>query len=314
MTKEKTSPYFTIVGPGGVGGLLAGLLARRGHEVTVVAHEATATRIATEGLRVDSPVFGDLTTQVNAVSTLERSPGSNAGHIVLVTPKATTLDSALDRIASEVTVDALVLPLLNGFEHMGLLRDRFDRAHVTAASIHVGAARVAPGHIRHTSPYTWMEIAASTAPTNLVARATSVLRDAGVGVELGAAEDRVLWEKYGFLLPTALVCAHSGLPVGQARVRHRADMLAVAAEVGAVADVRGVPLDIEGIIAMADDRPADTKPSMLFDRETNRPMELDSLGGALLRAAVQAGVDTPVTARIVADLQQIDRGATSAMP
>ncbi|RNL81934.1 ketopantoate reductase family protein [Halostreptopolyspora alba] len=303
------------MGPGGVGGLLAGLLAHRGHPVTVVATESTATRIATEGLRVESPTFGDLTARVTALPSLASPPDSDGGnHVVFVTPKATTLEAALDRVTEEATAGAVVVPLLNGFEHMDLLRRRLPRAHVTGAAIHVGATRDAPGHIRHTSPYTRIEIADSDAPEDSVADLAAALRDSGVEVELGASEDRVLWEKYGFLLPTALVCAHSGLPIGQARTRHRADMLGMVAEVAAVAEARGVPLDTERVIAMADDRPADTKPSMLFDRETGRPMELDPLGGALLRAAERAGVDTPVTARIVADLERVDRAATSAAP
>ncbi|MBB4932033.1 2-dehydropantoate 2-reductase [Lipingzhangella halophila] len=281
-----------------------------------MANESTAAHIAAEGIRVESDTFGGFSTRVTALPSLEHSPDASGGHghVVFVTPKATALGAALDRVNADALASAVVVPLLNGFEHMEVLRRRFPAAYVTGAAIHVGAARVAPGHIHHTSPYTWVEIADSDAPADRIAELTAALRGTGIGVELGASEGRVLWEKYGFLLPTALVCAHSGLPIGRARVDHRADMLSLVAEVTAVADARGVPLDTERIIAMADDRPADTKPSMLFDRETGRPMELDPLGGALLRAGERAGVDTPVTARMVADLERINRAATPAAP
>jgi 2-dehydropantoate 2-reductase len=39
-------PSIAILGPGGVGGLLAAALTRAGASVTVVAREATAERIA----------------------------------------------------------------------------------------------------------------------------------------------------------------------------------------------------------------------------------------------------------------------------
>ncbi len=43
-----------VVGPGGVGGFVAGVLARAGNDVTVVAREATAQVIAQDGIQVDS--------------------------------------------------------------------------------------------------------------------------------------------------------------------------------------------------------------------------------------------------------------------
>ena len=60
-----------IVGAGGVGGLLGGLLARAGAEVTVLARGAHADAIREHGLRVDSPL-GRFTAPVVAVA---RGPG-----------------------------------------------------------------------------------------------------------------------------------------------------------------------------------------------------------------------------------------------
>jgi 2-dehydropantoate 2-reductase len=48
-----------VLGPGGVGGLLAALLARRGDRVTCIAPPATAAHLADHGLRLRSPMLGD---------------------------------------------------------------------------------------------------------------------------------------------------------------------------------------------------------------------------------------------------------------
>ena len=48
-----------VLGPGGVGGLLAGVLARAGNEVTVIARESTAAIIAGRGIHISSVTFGD---------------------------------------------------------------------------------------------------------------------------------------------------------------------------------------------------------------------------------------------------------------
>ena len=50
-----------VLGPGGIGGLLAGLLARAGHRVICLAGEDTAQTLRTTGIRVRSGVFGDFT-------------------------------------------------------------------------------------------------------------------------------------------------------------------------------------------------------------------------------------------------------------
>ena len=47
---------IAVLGPGGVGGLLAGVLERDGQGVAVVATDTTAATIAARGLRVRSAV------------------------------------------------------------------------------------------------------------------------------------------------------------------------------------------------------------------------------------------------------------------
>ncbi|GAB3213059.1 ketopantoate reductase family protein [Marinactinospora endophytica] len=300
MTVIENSQHFAVLGPGGVGGLLAGLLAHAGHRVTVVAQEQTASRLASAGLRVRSRLFGDFTTPIRAVPVLEERPD-----VLVVAPKATALDAALDRVPATLVHDALVVPLLNGIEHVTSLRTRWSAAHVVAASIRVESTRVAPGEISQTSPFAAMELARSGVPAARVEGLAALLADLGLDVGIGDDEGVTLWSKFHFLLPTALVCTHAGQPIGEVRGARRSDLAAVAREVAAVAERHGIRLDTDGVLGMMDAVPAATKPSMLRDREAGRPMELDALGGALLRAARQVGVETPVTARIVAELERV---------
>lgn len=302
MTNEKLLTHFTVLGPGGVGGLLAGLLARAGHDVTVVGTEPTTEVIAANGLRVDSAAFGDFTVEVAAEPELSRHTD-----VLIVAPKATSLEDALRRVAPETVRGSLVVPLLNGFEHMEVLRARYPDAQVLAAAIWVESTRVAPGHISQTSPFTTVELATRAGAGDDRTEALAAhLRGLGFTTEVRDDEQRTLWQKVHFLMPTALVCSHAGAPMGVARTDRRDDLLQVMAEVGRVAAEMGLVLDTERVTTMADGIPPQTKPSMLRDREAGRAMEVDALGGAFLRAARRAGVDVPVTARIVADLERIN--------
>ena len=60
-----------VLGPGGVGGLLAGALDRAGTEVVVVARESTAAAIARDGVRVQSVTLGDFVAHPRAVARLQ---------------------------------------------------------------------------------------------------------------------------------------------------------------------------------------------------------------------------------------------------
>ena len=94
---------IAVLGAGGVGGLVAALLDRAGIAATIVAREATAAVVASQGLAVSSVRFGEFHAGPRAVSRLE------VDHEVLfVATKAGGLEPALERIVGE---PGLVVPL-----------------------------------------------------------------------------------------------------------------------------------------------------------------------------------------------------------
>src|SRR3954466_14997488 len=156
---------FAVLGPGGVGGLLAALLARSGAAVTCLAEGSTAQAIATSGIRVESGQFGDFVAPLAAAERL-----SEPVDVCLVTVKATQLSEALDRLPPDVVGSALIVPLLNGVEHVELLRRHYPDATVVAATIRVESSRTAPGVIRHDSPFVGVELAVDGSAIQLVRR------------------------------------------------------------------------------------------------------------------------------------------------
>src|SRR5258708_35086405 len=103
-----------ILGPGGVGGFLAGALTRAGTPVSVVARELTAELIASDGLHVSSVLLGDFDAHPRATATLDRPVDA-----LIVATKAGGLESGLERIVGD---PGLVVPLLNGLDHMSTPR------------------------------------------------------------------------------------------------------------------------------------------------------------------------------------------------
>jgi 2-dehydropantoate 2-reductase len=286
-----------VVGPGGVGGLIAGVLARAGHPVRIVARPDTAEALTARGLTVQSRQFGDFHVPVVAAP---RLTGPVDACIVAV--KATALPAALDAVPAGALGDGLVLPLLNGVEHMALLRERYPAEQIVAGTIRVESTRVETGRIVHASPYAWIELASRTAPRERVEALAGRLSEAGLDVAVRDDETALLWAKLALLAPLALLTTHAAAPAGTVRERRRADLEAVVGEVAAVAGAAGAPVDPEPIMERLDQLPPAMKSSMQRDVEAGRPTELDAIGGAVLRAARRHGVATPVTARLVADL------------
>lgn len=289
---------IAVLGPGGVGGLLAALLVRDGNSVEVLAGEATAQAIAAQGLRVESERFGDFQVSVRSATRLQSQVDA-----CLITVKSTHLRDALERVPTDALGDGLVVPFLNGIDHVDILRTMYPPSSVAPASIRVETARVEPGFIRHTSAFASVEIAASADNRSPVEQIAAHLASAGLDVRVRDDETSMLWDKLSFLAPLALLTTHERANAGVIRTRRRADTLAVISEVARVAAADGGRVDPEAVVRLLDAVPAKMESSMQRDQAAGRPLEIDAIGGAVIRRAARAGIEVPVTARLVNDLQ-----------
>jgi 2-dehydropantoate 2-reductase len=292
-----------VLGPGGVGGLLAALLARRGDQVTCLARPATAAHLAANGLELRSAAFGDARVAVEAASRLEHPVDA-----LLVTVKAAQLEAAVEAVPAEALGDGLVVPFLNGIDHVAWLRGRYPPDQVVAGTIRVESTRVAPGVIEHASPFAVVELAAGRtagqAVRNRVEELGARLAETGLDVTVRDDEAAALWSKLAVLAPIALVTTSAEASFGEARAGRWEEAVAVAHEIVAAARGDGVELDEAAIVGVLDRIPDGMRSSMQKDAAAGRPIELDAIGGTILRAADRAGTDAPVTARLVADLRE----------
>jgi 2-dehydropantoate 2-reductase len=294
VTNELT---VAVLGPGGVGGLLAALLSRSGHRVICLSGEPTAKTLRSGGIQVRSARFGDFTVRVEADTEL-REPVDAC----LVTVKDTALDAASARVPAPVLGDGLLVPFLNGVEHPAALRARYRPDRVAPAVIRVESTRVAPGVVEHGSPFAEIDLTGTDVPRPRLDALAEAFATAGPATRVLADETAALWAKMSFLAPFALLTTRYGLPLGDVRTRHRDELTALVEETAAISDACGGPADPAQALARYDAFPAATKSSMQRDAEAGRPLELDAIGGALLRAAERHGVAAPVAARVVREL------------
>src|SRR3954451_13706074 len=234
---------FAVLGPGGVGGLLAALLSRSGSAVTCVAEASTTQAIAMSGIRVESAKFGDFVAPVAAAERL-----SEPVDVCLVTVKATQLAEALDRLPADVVGSALIVPLLNGVEHVDLLRQQYPDATVVPATIRVESSRTAPGVIRHDSPFVSVQLAEDDTAGPAVGWLAERLQRAGVTVDVSDDAATVMWSKLTFLTALALLTTAAQASAGEVRTRRRDDLLAMIGEVAAVARAEGATVSADEVV------------------------------------------------------------------
>ncbi|MGH3965978.1 MAG: ketopantoate reductase family protein [Egibacteraceae bacterium] len=293
-----TTWRVAVLGPGGVGGLLGAVLARAGVDVLCLARPGTAAHLREHGLTLRSPHFGDISVPVRAAGTLDEPVDA-----CLVTVKANALADAAEAVPPPALGEALVVPFLNGVDHVVWLRDRYPADQVVAATITVEATRVTPGVVQHGTPFATVQVGHGPAPRERVDALVSMLVGAGLDVTPREDERVMLWSKLAVLAPMALLTTHARAPLGEVRAARRGDLVAVIDEVVAAAGADGIALDGAELLTWFDSRPASFRSSMMNDAEAGRPLELDAIGGAILRAAGRGGLDVPVTARLVEDLR-----------
>jgi 2-dehydropantoate 2-reductase len=286
---------IAVLGPGGVGGFLAAALSHAGEDVTVVGREPTVEGIAAGGIHLTSVLLGEFTAQPATTAEL-----GDPVDVLFVATKATSLDSALARIRSE---PALVVPLLNGLDHMQRLREHF--ATVAAGTIRIEADRREPGVIVQTSPAVRVELASDDPGMRpaLVGLA-GTLEAAGVPALIGPGEAHILWSKLVRLTALACTTSASDQPIGFIRTdpEWRRTLETCVQEAAAVANADGAQLDPAGPLGELEAAHAELGSSMRRDIAAGREPELDAIAGSVLRAGGRHGIECPTIERLSAEI------------
>lgn len=286
-------PQIAILGPGGVGGFLAGALTRAGEPTLVIAREATAELIARDGIEVDSVRLGQFIVKPPASPTLTQDVD-----VLVVATKATGLGAALMRIEAE---PRLVVPLLNGIEHMTVIRERFAPGRVAAGAIRIEASLPSPGHIRQTSPFLRVDLASDDpAPRDDLSRFAAVLERAGVPARIETSEAQILWSKLVRLCALACTTSAAGETIGFIRSdpEWRQRLISAIEEATAVANADGAGIDPRAPLAELDEAHPGLGSSMQRDIAAGREPELDAIAGAVLRAGRRHGIECPTIERL----------------
>ena len=301
-----------IYGAGAIGGLMAGWLARCGHEVSVVARGAQLDAIRRNGLRVQSKGKTE-TFDIRAESDAARLGPQD---YVLVTVKAQSLTAVADTISALFQKETSVVTAMNGvpwwfFQGIRSQDNRLDsldpggkltRAipieRIVGCVIHLAASTPEPGLVSHNMGARLIIGAPGGKTTARTERIAQALAAAGFEVIVTSSIEKEFWVKLlgnvSFNPVSALTVTTADQLIENREVK--AYMVEIMREVLAIGRAVGVEADIdpEARIDMARAL-GRFKTSMHQDLEAGKALEIDGLLAGTLEIARKAGVRAPFT-------------------
>jgi 2-dehydropantoate 2-reductase len=287
-----------ILGPGSVGGTFAVHFVNADYRTLCVAPEATVRLMAFGGISLESNGSSPLVVRPEMVERL-----TVPVDLLMVTVRPDQLEDALARVEPDAVAAGVVLPLLDGLDHMDVIRARFPGRVAAGALWRFDAYRVGRLQIVQPTPLALVTMASSELPPDDVERASRLLQGAGIDVEIEEDEQRVLWRRLVRMAVLAPATTLTQRTVGELRTDHewRPRLEQAIVEACAVADAEGVHLMPSAQWTRITEMDPDATTSVARDaRNGHRAAEIDAITGALLRAAERHGVACPVLSELSA--------------
>ena len=284
-----------ILGAGAIGGLIGTVLASLGETVTVVVRpEKLASYPA--NLTLERPSgLNSITAPAKAVVSL-----TEPVDVLWIATKTYQLETALKAVEAS---PGCVIPLLNGVDHVAVLRARFGNDRVVPGTIAVEAEKIAPGRFIQRSPFVRFNLASSGEP--LLGSIVRQLSNLGFTCQFIANEQTLLWSKLCFLGPFALATSASGKKIGDvlADAAWKQKLSSAVDEACAVANTSGAEIDRQKLEAAFQGAPPAMRSSMQKDVVAGRQLELDAIAGPIVRGGERFGIDVSTTRELMSQIR-----------
>ena len=304
-----------VLGAGALGGYFGARLLQGGADITFLVRPRRAAQLAEHGLVVRSST-GEIHC---SPKTLLQGQISGTFDFIVLTCKAYDLPSAMAAIAPAMGPGSIVLPLLNGVQHIELLEERFGTRRVFGGTTSVAAALGEDGEIRRLPvPFdktTFGDL--SGAPSSRCDELQQAFSAAEIPTVISPRILADMWRKFFVFACSAAIStlmrakagAIAGAPSGGKLVS------AAMAECRCVMAAEGFPppVQAEEVLHGLFSQPGSTYcPSMLRDMERGGPTEGDHVIGDLVRRAARHDLDVPILRAALCNLEIHERSGKDA--
>lgn len=318
-----------VIGAGAVGGLLAALLDRAGHDVEITARGAHLAAIREHGLRLDGG-YGEHVAHVTARELLRERPD-----VAILATKAQDARAALTANASAIGGVPLLV-VQNGIGGLDVARQVVPASPLVGGLALFASSYLSPGRITVTAALPLVIGAAAGTPRSVLDRVADMLRPA-LPIEVVDNLEGAQWTKLLINHVNAMP-AITGMSVQEtiADPRLRRIIAASLRETVGIANrakvrftgLQGIPGWILPWLGRLPLRVVALLPRMLARRMGPVPnpgstlqslrrgqlTEIDVLNGAVVTVAAVHGLRAPVNAAIVELVHEVERSRHSLTP
>jgi 2-dehydropantoate 2-reductase len=295
-----------VLGAGAVGCFFGGMLARAGHEVTLIGRPAHVDAFKARGLRFEGLKF-DERIPVNASTDADAVHGCR---LVLFCVKSTDTDAAAAQIAPFLDAGALMVNLQNGVDNIERIQARIAQPVIPAA-VYVATEMAGPGHLKHHGRGDLViGDPSGKLPPGALALIQRWFETAGVPVTVSDNVAGELWAKLVVNCAYNALSAITQLPYGKmiAGPGIREVMRDVVEETLALAKASGVamaPDMLARTYKIAEAMPTQFS-STAQDLARGKPTEIEHLNGFVVRRGAALGVPTPANRALYALVRLIE--------
>lgn len=291
MAEINTKFKIAVLGPGGVGRLLAALLARSNNEVCCIGSELSVETVTKQVINIESVVFGNF--NESSIKTADQLIPID---LVFITLKAPFLSEGLKNISQYINKKTLFVTLMNGIGHRELIRDFFGPRLIVGS---IGALEVwidTNKTVRHPSPMIpHIDIASNDLLTSDLPAISNLLTKAGLSVKICSNENEVIWRKMVRLAAISGLTAYARSPIGVVRTDKNLRRLleSFVEELCDLADSQGLHTNSIEVMRQIDNLPEALTTSMQRDILLKKPSEIESIVGNPLRLGKSLGILMP---------------------
>jgi 2-dehydropantoate 2-reductase len=314
---------IAIIGAGAVGSILGALLNRAGHQVTLIGRPNHVATIRNNGLKIDG-VLGTFTAQIAAYERLDFRPD-----LALLAVKTQDVVSALQSNLDFLT-DVPLLTLQNGIQSDELVASIIPAQQIISAVVMLNASYLVPGEV--TLAYSGglvigCPFGERNAQVEQVAHILNQVIPTRVSNNIIGAHWLKLLVNLNNALPALTNCSFAQVytdpHLGNLAVRLMREGMNTAKQAGihldSLPDVSvpmarlinlfpvSIAVNIMAVKTSRMEKKWQLLSSALQSILRNRPTEIDYLNGEIVRIGNKFGIPTPLNAKIVELVHQVER-------
>ena len=291
---------IVVAGIGGVGGYFGGLLARKYEnsdavEICFLARGEHLNQIRANGLRVisDSAEF-----VARPAWATDNANEIGIADYILICSKSYDLETIIESLKPCISESTVVLPLLNGVDHVGKIRRFLPGASVIEGCVYIVSRIKEAGVIENSGKHQILSFGPGNNTDGRLVLLEKILKDAGTDAALSDHISTIVWEKFIFIAAIGTATSWFDCSIGKLMAEKEATVVEMVEEVKAIAMATGIPVDKDitvKTIAKLRLLPYATTSSMHRDYQNRKPhTEVESLTGYVVRAGRELNIETPL--------------------